>query len=259
MGKDKEESSSESENEVQDDTNEVKNKETPSKEEKDAEKENEVEEEKPKKSKSKDEGKNESKKESKEEGSEKASKKKEGQKSSSSSFKEEKSESKSPKASKKKTEDSPKIKSNKEEADAQPKPKSDGKKKPKVVDDGKSLKEGWLEKKGVKRHSWMKRYFVLKKGELHYFKDDKQPIAKGIVSLTNVTLYAHVEKKGEEMAQYFNIRTPTRDYLIRAADIDEKLEWIRAIKDQITKDKSSSPAPKRGVLKQHSFLGVVKE
>lgn len=83
---------------------------------------------------------------------------------------------------------------------------------------------------------------------------------RGEITLVNATMYAHVEKRGQEMSNYFNIRVANRDYLIRAKDADEKADWVKAIKENIVKD-DSAPAPaKRGILgKSNSFLGVVKD
>jgi len=84
---------------------------------------------------------------------------------------------------------------------------------------------------------------------------------KGEFLLVNATLYAHVEKKGTEMPNYFNIRCGTRDFLIRAKDANDKAEWVKAIKQNIIKDDNAPNSPKGGkqVKKSSSFLGVVKE
>jgi len=130
-----------------------------------------------------------------------------------------------------------------------------------------SIKEGFLEKKGVIRHNWLKRFFVLEKGDkypvMKYFKTEKDVAigkAKGEILLVNATLYAHVEKKGVEMPNYFNIRVGNRDFLIRAKDSTEKAEWVKTIKSNIVKDEEGPNSPNAAkVKKANSFLGVVKE
>jgi len=129
---------------------------------------------------------------------------------------------------------------------------------------GSAVKTGFLEKKGVVRHNWLKRWFVLEQTEkatvLKYYKTQKDFEAKkpkGEISLLNAVLYAHVEKKGAEMPNYFNVRVGNRDFLIRAADADDKASWVKAIKAHIVKDDSVSKNPK--MKKTPSFLGVVKE
>jgi len=109
----------------------------------------------------------------------------------------------------------------------------------------------------------------LEKGEKYtsvkYFKEQKDVKtgkAKGEFELVNAVLYAHVEKKGTEMPNYFNIRVGSRDFLIRAKDAAEKAEWVKAIKSSIVKDEEATSSPgKNGkqVKKSNSFLGVVKE
>jgi len=125
-----------------------------------------------------------------------------------------------------------------------------------------------LEKKGVIRHNWLKRWFVLEKGEkyvtMKYYKtkmDMKSGKAKGEFVLVNATLYAHVEKKSTEMPNYFNIRVGTRDFLIRAENATEKADWVKkAIKSSIVKDEDGPNSPKNlKAKKSNSFLGVVKE
>jgi len=132
---------------------------------------------------------------------------------------------------------------------------------------GTVVKEGFLEKKGVIRHNWLKRWFVLEKGEkyvtMKYYKtklDVKTGKAKGEFVLVNATLYAHVEKKGTEMPNYFNIRVGTRDFLIRAENATEKADWVKTIKASIVKDEDGPNSPKNlKAKKSNSFLGVVKE
>jgi len=73
----------------------------------------------------------------------------------------------------------------------------------------------------------------------------------------NATLYAHVEKKGKEMDNYFNIRVANRDFLLRALSMEEKNDWVTAIKTNIVID-TKTPEPDRKLNKTSSFLGVVK-
>jgi len=126
--------------------------------------------------------------------------------------------------------------------------------------DAKIVKQGYLEKKGVIRHNWLKRWFVLEEGHImKYYTDNKSPAAKGSISLVNAQLYAHVEKKkGSEMPTYFNLRTDNRDYLIRAPDAEEKIAWVEALKANLVKDDGKNGRGK-GLFKTNSFLGVVKD
>jgi len=199
-------------------------------------------------------------------------KKKESSSSSSSS-----SDSEDDKKKKKKKESSSSSSASSDSEDDKKKKKKEEPKKEKkesaaasTVSETKSgtiVKEGFLEKKGVIRHNWLKRWFVLEKGEkyvtMKYYKtklDAKTGKAKGDFVLVNATLYAHVEKKGTEMPNYFNIRVGTRDFLIRAENATEKADWVKTIKASIVKDEDGPNSPKTlKSKKSNSFLGVVKE
>jgi len=128
------------------------------------------------------------------------------------------------------------------------------------------VKQGWLEKKGVIRHNWTRRWMVLeRKTEIRYYKNTFDSEPKGSIPLTNASVYSHVEKKGKEMPGYFNIRVGNRDFLLRAENGEEKAEWVKAIKSNVIvpkDDEPSSPSQDRKtpqLTKTPSFLGVVKQ
>jgi len=118
-----------------------------------------------------------------------------------------------------------------------------------------SLKEGWLEKKGVRNKIWSKKYFVLSsETKMIYFADVSDKESKGSISLENTVIFAHVEKKGKTKPLLFNIRTIERDYLLRASTTEEKDDWAKILKANIkTTDK------KPGFSKSGSFLGKTTE
>lgn len=128
--------------------------------------------------------------------------------------------------------------------------------------DGKPVvKGGWLEKKGAIRHNWLKRWFELDSNEkfLYYYDKKGDAQAKGVIPLTNATCYAHVEKKGVVKPLFFNIRTETRDFLIRAETPEEKGDWVKAIKSQCVKGTLSPEAKKHLQRKASSFIGRTTE
>lgn len=51
----------------------------------------------------------------------------------------------------------------------------------------------------------------------------------------NAIIYAHVQKKGENKPLFFNIRTD-QDFLLRAETKEEKEEWTRILKENVTAD-----------------------
>jgi len=123
------------------------------------------------------------------------------------------------------------------------------------------VKSGWLEKKGVIRHSWRRRWFILDTNKITYYKSPSDGNVQGSFSLINVVLYSHVERKGHDMPLYFNIRTDGRDFLFRAENAEDKAKWLDCIRKNIVKDQTmASPNMGRsGIFKTSSFLGVVKD
>jgi len=178
------------------------------------------------------------------------SEKAEGEKSPKSKKEGDKEESKSPKSKK----SSSKSTSETSSPSTSPKsPKKSKDKEPKIV------KQGWLEKKGVIRHNWTRRWMVLeRKKEIRYYKSTEEPTPKGSISLEGASVYSHVEKKGKEMNNYFNIRIGNRDFLLRADTPEEKAEWVKVIKANVTVAEEEKKNPKE-LTKQNSYLGVVKQ
>jgi len=146
-------------------------------------------------------------------------------------------------------------------SDAEEKEISEEKKETEVQKSSGIIKEGFLEKKGAIRHNWRKRYVVLDSDQkflLYYVrKGDAQP--KGVIPLVNATCYAHVEKKGTVKPLFFNIRTETRDFLMRAETNEEKGEWVKLIKTQCIKGEVSAEAKKHLAKKASSFIGRTTE
>jgi len=117
------------------------------------------------------------------------------------------------------------------------------------------VKEGYLQKKGVIRRTWTRRWMVLVKNkEIRYYKDEKDLLPKGAIPLKNAYIYPHVHLKHVEMPAYFNLRVGNRDFLMRAVDKEEKKEWVKAIKANIVEDKDNQ----KKLGKLTAFLGVVK-
>jgi len=128
---------------------------------------------------------------------------------------------------------------------------------------GKILLQGVLEKKGAMRHNWLKRHFELD-GEqhcLHYYDNPKgsQTEPRGTIPLMNATCYAHVEKKGVVKVLFFNIRTETRDFLLKALSKEDKDQWVTAVKGQCVKGNLSPEMKKHLSRKGSSFIGKTTE
>jgi len=102
---------------------------------------------------------------------------------------------------------------------------------------------------------------IEKNKEIRYYKNSGDKEAKGSMSLLNASVYSHVEKKGKEMSNYFNIRVGQRDFLMRASTAAEKTEWVKMIKANIVIDeaKKKVTSPKLAKGSSSTLLGVVKQ
>lgn len=93
----------------------------------------------------------------------------------------------------------------------------------------KIVKCGWLEKKGERRKKWKNRWFVLRTTKLTYYKDDKEYIPLGVLSMNDVHSISHVEYKNRE--NVIAIVTKPRTYYLETYTRTEMLEWINALQD----------------------------
>jgi len=124
---------------------------------------------------------------------------------------------------------------------------------------GKIVLQGVLSKKGAIRHNWIKRWFELDSEThyLNYYDNPKgsQTEPRGSVPLVNATCYAHVEKKNEVKPLFFNIRTETRDFLLKAHSKEDKDSWVAAIKTQCIKGNLTPDMRRQLMRKGSSFIG----
>lgn len=179
--------------------------------------------------------------------------------------------SETPEPTKKET--TPRVKEKKKKtSDLQDSSENEGEAAKTATSDDSIVKEGILEKKGSIRHKWSKKYFVLDKttNYLSYYdkkgvrislkfinQQDKLP--KGVIPLINATCYAHVEKKGAVKPLFFNIRTETNDFLIRASSAEEKAEWVKVIKQYCVPGVLTPDARKQLSKRTSSFIGRTVE
>lgn len=100
-----------------------------------------------------------------------------------------------------------------------------------------SVQEGWLEKQGDWIKSWKLRFFVLRKGGIQYYKrsiDQKEDRAKGIISLIGAiaepakSSYYWAEKEKDSDC-FFTIKTPGRDWVLKAKTRTDRDNWIKSI------------------------------
>ncbi|PRP84152.1 hypothetical protein PROFUN_04143 [Planoprotostelium fungivorum] len=88
-------------------------------------------------------------------------------------------------------------------------------------------KSGYLEKQGFINPMWKKRWFVLQKGSLHFYKRPRDEAARGTISLVNATV--HAMKYPSDTLHYLTVKTSARTCLLKAESPAEREEWIKAI------------------------------
>jgi hypothetical protein len=121
-------------------------------------------------------------------------------------------------------------------------------------------KSGYLSKKSGVKKAWQVNYFVVGQNPatLEWYSDSQDKQIQGEISLVNTIIYSQVEKKGELLSNFFNIRTTQGDMLLKAENKEDKEEWVKAIRSNVAKDASVEHAthitPSTG-----TFIGVVIE
>lgn len=101
------------------------------------------------------------------------------------------------------------------------------------------LKEGFLYKKGDIMKIWSRKYFVLTRESLCYFKrefEKHEPI--GRVFLSDVV---NIETEGLEKKRLFvfALHTKRRATLLQGSNKEDKESWVHAIKEALETDKEA--------------------
>ena len=100
------------------------------------------------------------------------------------------------------------------------------------------IKEGEMTKQGGNIKNWKKRWFVLEKGHLYYYKDKIAVKPKGDIVLQSVhVVKVPIEKSGKPnsflIATRGTLKREGRDYLIYCDTPEECDEWVSVLKNQI--------------------------
>ncbi|GAA5991047.1 hypothetical protein JCM11641_006601 [Rhodosporidiobolus odoratus] len=95
------------------------------------------------------------------------------------------------------------------------------------LSDNVALKSGYLMKKGEKRKTWKKRWFVLRGGQVAMYKTDKEYRLLRLIPITDVHSVSPVSLKKHPYA--FGIVTPRRTYYIEAPSLAEVHVWCHLI------------------------------
>ncbi|EFA85933.1 protein serine/threonine kinase [Heterostelium album PN500] len=84
--------------------------------------------------------------------------------------------------------------------------------------------EGWLTKEGGGFKSWKRRWFILRGGDLSYFKSKGDPTPLGVIHLNTVGHVKVSDRKKKNNG--FEVQTPSRTFYISADTDDERHRWI---------------------------------
>ncbi|KAH8100965.1 PH-domain-containing protein [Cristinia sonorae] len=89
------------------------------------------------------------------------------------------------------------------------------------------LKTGYLWKKGERRKTWKKRWFVLRPAHLAYYKTSAEYKLLRLLDLADVHSCTPVTLKNH--ANTFGMVSPTRTFYLQAANPHDVQEWVNAI------------------------------
>ncbi|KAL4245933.1 hypothetical protein ABKN59_010001 [Abortiporus biennis] len=110
------------------------------------------------------------------------------------------------------------------------------------------LKTGYLWKKGERRKTWKKRWFVLRPAHLAFYKTSAEYKLLRLLDLSDIHSITPVELK--KHANTFGIISPTRTFYLQAESPIDVQEWIKAITEAktsllatSTQNSATSPIP----------------
>jgi serine/threonine protein kinase len=95
--------------------------------------------------------------------------------------------------------------------------------------------QGWLSKEGGSIKSWKRRFFVLKDGNIIYYKQEGDKEALGSISITSSVNIKAAERKGKK--NYFEIITSSKVFCLCADKPEERDAWVAALQKE--KEKNS--------------------
>ncbi|KAF9007576.1 hypothetical protein BDQ17DRAFT_1350928 [Cyathus striatus] len=101
--------------------------------------------------------------------------------------------------------------------------------KPRGSVDDSVIKSGYLWKKGERRKTWKKRWFVLRTAHLAYYKTSAEYQLLRLLELSDVHSCTQVTLKRHENT--FGLISPTRTFYLQASSPEEVYGWVQAIED----------------------------
>ncbi|KNC97321.1 uncharacterized protein SPPG_07250 [Spizellomyces punctatus DAOM BR117] len=106
-----------------------------------------------------------------------------------------------------------------------------------------AIKSGYLMKKGEKRRTWKRRWFVLRPTRFAYYQNDKEYELLKIIDLKDIHAIAEVELKKRK--HVFGLVTRERTYYVQALSREDMEEWLRVLRTaqrQAHADASRAPS-----------------
>ncbi|KAG6910840.1 hypothetical protein DXG01_007155 [Tephrocybe rancida] len=91
------------------------------------------------------------------------------------------------------------------------------------------IKSGYLWKKGERRKTWKKRWFVLRPAHLAYYKNSAEYQLLRLLELSDVHSCTRVTLKRHENT--FGLISPVRTFYLQAKTPGELQDWVQAIED----------------------------
>ncbi|KAJ2918454.1 hypothetical protein MD484_g1967, partial [Candolleomyces efflorescens] len=115
-------------------------------------------------------------------------------------------------------------------------------------EDSTVLKSGYLWKKGERRKTWKKRWFVLRPAHLAYYKTSAEYQLLRLLDLTDIHSCTPVNLKRHDNT--FGLISPNRTFYFQATSPDEVQSWVKAIEEArqtllatSTQNSASTPIP----------------
>jgi hypothetical protein len=130
--------------------------------------------------------------------------------------------------------------------------------KPRGSADETVIKAGYLSKKGERRKTWKKRWFVLRPAHLAYYKTSAEYQLLKILDLSEVHSCTAISLK--KHANTFGLVSPVRTFYLQANSQKEVQEWVKAIQDarealMATSTVNSVPTPPIPIPGAHARSG----
>lgn len=91
--------------------------------------------------------------------------------------------------------------------------------------------EGWMAKQGHIFKTWKNRWFVLDGRRMAYYSKEGAKVPKGVINMIDGTDVIIEEKYPKPFC--YTVITPTKRFVLQAADEDEMAEWIEAIQNNL--------------------------